>query len=95
MVDFIYLCIYLYFFVLDKLLYFYRWLNRDMRFDVDISISIYIFSDVNSLWLFLNYLLLLFCDGFFEGLNVINIDLRYLFIYLNCLMEMIYVFSKY
>lgn len=95
MVDFIYLCIYLYFFVLDKLLYFYRWLNRDMRFDVDISISIYIFNDVYSLWLFLNYMLLLFCDGFLEGLNVINIDLRYMYFYLNCLIEMIYVFSKY
>lgn len=79
----------------DKFLHFYRRLNRDMRFDGDISTSIYTPNDVYSLWSFLNHMSSLLCDGSLEGSNVINPDLRYMSIYPNCSMEMIHVFSKY
>lgn len=87
--------VHLYPFAPDKLLHFYRRLNRDMRFDADISTSIYIPNDVYSLWSFLNHMSSLLCDGSLEGSNVINTDLRYMSFYLNCSIEMIHVFSKY
>lgn len=69
--------------------------QRYMRFDADISTSIYIPNDVYSLWSFLNHMSSLLCDGSLEGSNVINTDLRYMSFYLNCSIEMIHVFSKY